>query len=276
MSSSFEHALSSVFPDNAQTQKNVLRLLQSLQLDVPAADQYMPGHNGLLFSPPDAGVVIRVENAHNKRRVDHTLVIPTITAFRTGYADIDIVPGLRTSDVGEAEAGWVSRELRAQGIFWRDVKIGDVGRLPLATREHPKGLPVLIDPDFLYATPGQIVRDFLGLGRRLKSLEDYGVDPMQARGWRGFMQELTSSLQQAWPADSGEVKNPAAMTAFWQTVRHETSSQFIPGRPALFCGWNEGSDQMPSISPGSNPIHVFRPHMYSSAARAASKSVKPA
>lgn len=220
--------------------KPVLSFMQDIGMPLPGPGQFLESNQGAIIAHPTAGVVLRIER--DKMALDHPLTAPVIGRFTAGAFELELVVGGRTRGLGNRECAWVNQNLRRSGAYWRDTKPEDLMRLPLATKEHPHGLPVIMDREFIYETTAHSLRNaaarLFGLKPHEPQLEDFGVSPSAAKGWRQMMTRLTGALRDSFDDDSGRFDRQK-IAAFWQLAEDYTSPNFNMNMPFLFRGWEE-------------------------------------
>lgn len=214
--------------------------LADLQLPAPQPGQFIQSNQGALLSHPRAGIVLRIEK--DKCAIEHPLVAPIIGHFTVSGFSVELVVGGRTKGITGKDCDWVTQNLRSSGAIWKDQKPEDIMRLPLCTREHPAGLPVVMDREFLYPRMSHNIMNaaasLFGIKKHELQLEDFGVSPTAARAWRRMLTTLSKSLDDAFDPITGRFNQPA-ITAFWQLAEDYTSTKFNPNMPLLFRGWEE-------------------------------------
>ena len=218
----------------------VLNFLQDIQIPIPGPGQFLEANQGAIIGHPRAGIVLRIER--DKMALDHPLTAPIVGRFNTGCFSIELVVGGRTTGLNNKDCAWVNKHLRQTGAYWRDAKSEDLMRLPLATKQHPNGLPVILDREFIYESPGHsfmsAAAKLLGIKRPEPQLEDFGVSPSAAKGWRQMMERLENTLENSFDKTNGKF-DQEKIANFWQLAEDYTSPRFNMNMPLLFRGWEE-------------------------------------
>ncbi len=230
------------YAEDPSSVRAALSALTQMHIAPRVEGEFIAGRNGVLIPHERAGLVIRIET--NKYCTEHPLVGPAIPDVRAGEFHIELAFGGRTAGIGSYEVEWLSKALEADNIKWTDHHNGNAMRLPLATPDHPLGLPVVLDRDYIRPGFWRGVTHYFNRLKPAARLEDYGVTPAQAQSWRHMQAELGTAFKQAWP-DGHSRADPARMHRFWQIAESYTTNDFKPGQIGLFRGWGE----IPALEP---------------------------
>jgi len=233
-SETLEQKLTQYDPDSAGI---ATRALDMLQIPVPQPGEFLVGTEGVIFPHHKSGLVVRIEQV--KACAEHPLIAPAVGQLNAGNFLVELVIGGRTLNCGQDEAKWVGQKIKQSGLAATDAHLENVMRLPLATAQHPEGLPVLCDRDRVYPSITdnliQGVARIFNRARPAPMLEHYGVDPAHAHAWRGMIKDLSGSFDSVWK----DGYNAGQMQKFWNKAESLTAQTFRPGQIALFRGWDE-------------------------------------
>lgn len=199
------------------------RVLRKLGLPVPEHyGEYLAATEGALLFLNDHGIVIRIENGipDGAERINsNPRILQPLGSIKAGSAIIEICPGCHPCEIRQ-QAYDLQDHLMQDGVRFWDIKLINVGILPLKTPAFPEGVPVVIDRlavDWLTESVAPVAE---ALERRVDHQKEiYG--------------DLQTQFSAAWP-DGNEDPDTEKMQAFWEACRAAHD------RGLLVAGWNEG------------------------------------
>lgn len=138
------------------TAAEVIDVFQKMGLPVPEdACEFMPGTEGAIVFLNPYGLVLRVEFKNSKvspspdywafdRIDDNPWILQPLASIKAGAAIIEVCPGC-AFDASQQSLHFLTGELWKDKIDFWDKSLGNMGRIPVATPQFPKGIPVIID-----------------------------------------------------------------------------------------------------------------------------------
>lgn len=227
----FEETLINTF--DADTVSAIMQTLAHLQLPIPDENvEFLRAYEGAIFFSNQYGMVVRIEPIDKNIKLgtcarqpvvrinDNPWVLQPIGSIVAGEAIVEICPGVHTTDQS-SDLTALAQGLKRTGAHLYDLSCSNIGRLPIATKNFPDGIPVVLDR--------LSVQRLTSTTRNIRNaLQDMHIDVAPQKQLYGALKRLFS---QAWPKDA-MIPDATKMAEFWRAMGKAAQDG------VLVAGWN--------------------------------------
>lgn len=200
---------------------DIEKLFDRLCLPVPSDNEFLTRrHKDFMLPITRYGVMLQISQKPMKPIPNHPLILQPLGEFHSEHWHVRIMPGVHLRATDE-EVTELTHKLARDGINFHDNVTHNAGNLPLATAEHPDGIPVVIDT---------------GAARELPSYTPPAMNTSTDPQHRLY-KDLREKLAQAFATPSPDAIR-GQMREFWQLCEQKRSPK-DGSEPTLIAGWNE-------------------------------------